>query len=84
MKQNGSIKVDLIKKQGLTAWGAQVCTGDMDSLLSKLLEMELATDAETNKKAIQQAFREGLHFREEILNRAAVLLLDWQQADVLA
>lgn len=48
----------------------------MDSLLSELLEMELATDAETNKKAIQQAFREGLHSREEILNRAAVLLLD--------
>jgi hypothetical protein len=52
-----------------------VNNGNIDNLLSKLLEMDLAPEAETNKRAIQQAFREGLHSQEEILNRAAELLL---------
>lgn len=52
--------------------------GDMDGLLSELLEMELAADVEVNKKAIQLASRGGQLSRGDILNRAAELLLGQQ------
>ena len=56
----------------------QVNLEDVDRLLSELLEMDLAADAETNRKAILQAVRGGQRSREEILSHAAELLLSQQ------
>lgn len=53
-------------------------SGDIDGLLSELLEMELAADTETNRMAILLAMRGGQRSREEILNHAAELLLGQQ------
>ncbi len=50
----------------------------MDGLLSELLEMELAPDAETNRKALMMAACGGQRTKEEILSRAADLLLGQQ------
>jgi len=59
-------------------WFSQVHSGDIDGLLSELLEMELAADTETNRMAILLAMRGGQRSREEILNHAAELLLGQQ------